>query len=267
MNRTDLHWRVGTIGFSYPEWRNVFYPRGVAAGNQLPYYAQQFDTLELDTTFHAMPSVHRVERWAAQVPDGFCMSVKTPKQITHETPPAAAVTLMRLFLDTLAPLGRKLGAVVLQFPPTIDAASRDDVLKLLDATLRGTPAAVEFRHRSWQTPAVAAALRDRGIALVANDLNDRTQPVVPTGRTFYLRFIGQHERFAAKNREEYDTTERLAWWIEQVETAAPPDATVFAVFGNDYAGYAIATAKRLLRLLGRDVPEPPEEPGEATLFD
>ena len=269
MKRTDIQWRVGTIGFSYPEWRNVFYPRGVAAGDQLAYYAKGFDTVELDTTFHAVPSVHRVERWAEQVPDGFCFSVKTPKQITHESSPAGAVTLMRLFLDTLRPLRGKLGVVLVQFPPAIEAGDRDDVLRFFDATLHGVPAAVEFRHRSWAGTDIVDRLRDRGIALVANDLNDRAQPVAATSPTFYLRFIGQHERFAARNREEYDTTDRLAWWIERVEAVAPADATVYGVFANDYAGYAIATAQRLLRLLGRPVPEflAPPKVGELTLFD
>jgi uncharacterized protein YecE (DUF72 family) len=225
--------------------------------------------VELDTTFHAVPPADRVARWASQVPDGFCFAVKTPRQVTHEGTPAGAVPLMRVFLDALRPLGEKLGVVLIQFPPNFEAVYRDEVLRLLDTAMQGTPTAVEFRHSSWQKTDIADRLRDRGVALVASDHNERTQPVVPTSRTLYLRFIGEHDRFTAKNQEELDTTDRLQWWIDRVESTAPADATVWALFNNDYAGYSIATASRLLRLLGRPVPdiEPPAPPREATLFD
>src|SRR5205823_1024258 len=112
----QLTHRIGTIGFAYPEWQGVFYPGSVAQTDRLAAYAQAFDTVELDTTFYAIPPRERVEKWAGAVPAGFTFCVKTPRAITHDAPLGQGVGGMRLFLEALEPLREagKLGPVLIQ---------------------------------------------------------------------------------------------------------------------------------------------------------
>jgi hypothetical protein len=72
------------MGFGYKDWSEVFYPREMKCGDYLPFYAKHFETVELDTTFHAVPDRDRVRNWALAVPDNFRFCAKMPKQVTHE---------------------------------------------------------------------------------------------------------------------------------------------------------------------------------------
>src|SRR5436305_8771921 len=105
-------WRVGTIGFGYCDWQKVFYPDAIKSSDHLAFYAKHFDTVELDTTFHAAPTPERVERWAAAVPDEFRFCVKTPKDVTHAAGPLSRRTpAMAGFLAAVRGFGAKLGIV------------------------------------------------------------------------------------------------------------------------------------------------------------
>lgn len=246
--RTDVTWRIGTIGFGYAEWRNVFYPAGMKSNEYLKQYASRFDSVELDTTFHAMPTAGRVRVWAGQVDDDFRFLVKTPKMITHEGTLDQRIDLMRAFVDTLQEFGPKLGGVLLQFPPSFDASQVPALMRLLDR-VREVSIALEVRHPSWFEQRIVHAIDGHGVTIVANDYLDRTQPLV-SKRGAYLRLIGTHDTYPKKNAEEVDVTERLQWWIDRVEQTAAPNATVHVMLSNDYAGYAIGTAERLKDLLG-----------------
>src|ERR1700761_5707447 len=114
-----LWWRIGTIGFSFSDWLKVFYPANARSGEYLLTYGAIFDTVELDTTFHATPPIERVKKWANGVPGDFVFCAKTPRQITHEAPIASGVPAMRYFLRALTPMQKqnKLGPILLQFPP------------------------------------------------------------------------------------------------------------------------------------------------------
>jgi uncharacterized protein YecE (DUF72 family) len=177
--------RIGTSGWSYPEgrgtWNGVFYPprgaRGFRAGDELSYYAEHFDTVEVNSTFYRQPSAPTTARWVAQTPAGFEFSVKLYQAFTHVTPvgrgaladrtprPVSALPrpapgeadVFRAGVEPLAASG-KLGAVLAQFPPGFHCSpeSLDYVAGLLE-TLRDYPVAVELRHRSWSDAGTATA--------------------------------------------------------------------------------------------------------------
>ena len=265
MARPDLTWRIGTIGFAYAPWRGVFYPAHVKPPQQLSYYASKFDAVELDTTFHAMPTPERVRVWADQVDDAFRFCVKAPKFVTHEDQLDRKADLLKVFIDTVQELGPKLGAILLQFPATFDPAKAGALLKLIDATRSPVPLAVEVRHRGWFDQHAIQAVADRGVAVVSNDYLDQTQPIIPQP-TVYVRLIGEHDRYPLKNQEEADVEERLTWWVKRIEDKAPLGATVWVFTNNDYAGYSIGTSQRLRRLVG--LPDRPrQEHPLRTLFD
>lgn len=94
-------WRLGTMGFGYPQRGGVFYPQGLKSSEYLAYYARHFDTVELDTTFHATPPVERVRRWAEATPPEFRFCAKAPRAVTHDQPIDRGVGAMMAFLNVM----------------------------------------------------------------------------------------------------------------------------------------------------------------------
>ena len=260
-------WRVGTIGFGYADWNGVFYPSDVKPADHLSYYAKHFDTVELDTTFHAVPTPHRVERWAAAVPEEFRLCVKAPKEITHAPPPLSRRTgRMVEFLDVLRGFSGKLGVVLLQFPPSFDTGEARDLEKFLGALPTDVRYALELRHTSWDTEQTAALLREHRCGRVAADYFEPPRAVDVTTDFLYVRWIGRHGQFPTLDRERVDPTERLEWWERQIEKATTAEVkTVWGLMNNDYSGYAVATANRVKRLVGLPVKEV-DDPRQGELF-
>lgn len=260
-------WRIGTIGFGYADWNGVFYPSDPKPADHLSYYAKHFDTVELDTTFHAAPTPQRVARWAAAVPEDFRFCVKTPKDVTHAPPPLSRrLGPMTDFLETVRGFGEKLGVVLLQFPPSFDTGEARDLAKFLGALPTDPRYALELRHPSWATDATAALLRDHRCCWVAADYFEEPRDLRVTTDFLYVRWIGQHGRFPTLDRERVDPTERLDWWKGQLEKAATEEVkTVWGLMNNDYSGYAVATANRVKRHVGLPVKEP-ADPRQGELF-
>lgn len=159
---------AGTSGFSFDAWKGSFYPEGTRKGDMLAAYAARLAAVEVNNTFYRMPRADVLARWATQTPPHFRFVVKAPRRITHVRRLVDAQEETGHFLRTLDALGDRLGGVLFQLPPFL----RVDVERLtyfqatLPAELRAT---FEFRHASWMTEAVYAALRRAGHALCCND--------------------------------------------------------------------------------------------------
>lgn len=250
-----MPWRLGTIGFGYSDWQGTFYPNELKSADHLSFYARHFDTVELDTTFHAAPTPQRVRRWAAAVPEEFRFCVKTPKDITHADGPLARRTGAMLgFVDTLRVFASKLGPVLLQFPPSFDTGSGRDLGSFLDALPRDVRYAIELRHRSWRTPQTAALLRDHACCWVMADYFEEPWEVPATTDFLYVRWIGRHGQFPTLDREQLDVTARLEWWKHELQKIAGV-STIWGLVNNDYSGYAVGTCNRMKRLLGLPISE------------
>ena len=267
MRRTDITYRLGTMGFFYKDWRGVFYPQSLSPAARLAWYARQFDMVELDTTFHAVPPVERVATWAAAVPEDFRFTAKVPKAITHEPGLDGKLEQLNDFARTLRPMGEHLAFALLQFPPTTGVETAAPLNRLLDQFTTHLPLAVEVRHHSWFKGRALHDLHERGITVVANDYLDRAQPILGPSKAIYVRLIGEHDRFTEKNREQLDVEDRLAWWVNQTEANAAPNATVYITANNDYAGHSPATIRRLRALVGLpDTTPAAGSPDAPTLF-
>src|SRR4051812_16665464 len=222
MSRNDgpRYW-LGTMGFSYADWAGVFYPPGMKPGDYLAWYARQFDTVELDTTFHATPPVERVRRWAEVTPDEFKFCVKTPKDVTHEGALGRRLGPMLGFLDVMRAFGPKLAVVLIQLPPSCGVDQFEELERLLKGLPRDVRFAVEFRNSSWGQQRTLDLLRERGAALVVAEYTTRPSRIHVTGDFLYVRWIGEHERFKELNREQIDMTPSLEWWKQEIERVAP----------------------------------------------
>jgi len=181
-----MRYLIGTSGYNYPEWRGTFYPEKFSTAKMLAYYAERFNTVEVNYTFYRIPTPALLEGWAKGTPEDFSFTLKAPRRITHDAKLQRVEDLTQTFCKTAAVLGSKLGVLLFQLPPTF---KRDDAVfgQFLDVLPEGTRAAFEFRHASWHDDAVFDALRRRNLALCVADSEKMSTPVLATADYSYYR--------------------------------------------------------------------------------
>lgn len=234
---------IGTSGWSYAHWREIFYPREVAARDYLSFYATQFPTVEVNSSFYHLPSEISVARWVNMTPGGFCFAVKASRYITHRLRLRECSEPLAVFLRLARGFGPKLGPILFQLPPGLhrDDTLLADFLALLPPDLR---IAIEFRHPSWYEDAIFTLLSSRGIALCLHDLRGSAAPSVVTARFVYVRFHGPHQAYTGSYNEE-----QLAAWAERTKSWAEDGHDVYVYFNNDIGGYAVKNARELQALV------------------
>src|SRR5581483_283095 len=205
-------WRLGTVGFGYADWQGVFYPPGRKPEDYLEFYARHFNSVELDTTFYAIPERPRVEQWREKVPADFRFSLKCPRQITHEGSIDRNIPLMNEFLNSARHFEGKLGVILLQFPPSFGKDHLGRLRVFLKEMPQDVRLGIEFRDRDWFTSETYELLSEHRAALVAGDYVAPPRPITVTTDFLYIRWIGEHQRFAKLNCEQIDLTDRLLWW-------------------------------------------------------
>jgi uncharacterized protein YecE (DUF72 family) len=205
----------------------------------LSYYAERFDTVEVNSSFYRLPRREVVARWAEQTPDGFVFAVKVSRYVTHVKRLREVEVHLPLLLERIAPLAEagRLGPLLWQLPPTF---RRDDqrLAEALASFPRDLRHAVEFRHESWFAPEPLALLAERGVALVVTE-----RPVEPEAGFSYVRF----HRGVRGHRGNYSGAE-LADWAERLRGFVAK-GDVYAYFNNDWEGFAPRNAATLQHLL------------------
>jgi uncharacterized protein YecE (DUF72 family) len=225
---------AGTSGYSYKEWVGPFYPEKTPAPAMLRYYAERFPTVEINNTFYRMPAESQLSRWAEEVPETFCFTLKAPQRITHAKRLMETAADVSEFSRRAAVLGEKLGILLFQLPPFL----RKDLPRLRDF-LAGVPSgrrvAVEFRHASWQDEEVYETLRHGSASLCIADTDEGTTPWVCTSEIAYLRL----------RRTRYDESDLRAW-IDRL--GAQPLERAYVYFKHEDEGLATRFAARLTEL-------------------
>jgi len=252
--------RLGTSAFTAAGWEGSFYPEGMKPAEYLSFYAQQFDTVEVDSTYYRTPSAATVRGWDAKTPPGFLFAAKVPQVVTHEKALVDCENEFQEFVERMQLLGEKLGVLLLQFPYFNKAAfaSGDDFLKRLEAFLKKLPKgvrfAVETRNKNWLGPKLVDLLRGRGAALALIDhpwmprpseILSRLDPV--TADFTYVRFLGDRkgieERTKTWEKTIVDRRRELTEWANVCYKFNARGIAVFAYANNHYAGHAPATVR------------------------
>ena len=226
--------RIGTSGYSYKEWKGRFCPKGLPAAKFLQYYGEQFGTVEINSTFFALPKVATLEQWASQVPEGFRFAFKASRYITHAKPLLDKAEAVSRLCDNVGTLKDRCGPILFQFQ---ESFKKD--LPRLQAFLEVLPpvrAAFEFRHASWFDDEVFTALRDRNAALCVADADDELKvPFVATADWGYVRL----------RREDYGDS-ALGEWLGRIRRQKWSDAFVYFKHEDEANGPRLA--KRMLEL-------------------
>jgi uncharacterized protein YecE (DUF72 family) len=253
--------RVGTSGYSYPEWSEAgFYPPGTPAREMLPLYARRFPITELNYTWYQMPKAAAMERMLPRVPEGFVFAAKLTRTMTHEIDPhnwRGQAVQFRAGIGPLVQAGR-LAALLIQLPPSFDRTdpNRRHLAHLLDE-LEGLPAAVEFRHRSWAEDRVFAELERRKVTLVAVDVPDLPYlfpplDVVTNPDLFYIRFHGRNARgWRSGNMQKqfdylYSASELQPWSQVTIPKMAARAREGIIFFNNHVRAQAPRNAEMLI---------------------
>ena len=189
---------AGTSGWAYPTWKPEFYPAGTPAKRFLEFYASKLTSVEVNYTFRALPTAKVLEGWLAATPENFRFSFKAPQRITHFRRLQECADDVAQFVAVLEPVRQagKLGLLLFQLPPNLNADAERLISFLASPALRTTSAPViafEFRHESWFTDEIYAILRQHNAALCIAESDDLLTPEVHTaaGHTcFRLRRSG-----------------------------------------------------------------------------
>ncbi|QQS01958.1 MAG: DUF72 domain-containing protein [Austwickia sp.] len=236
---------VGTSGWSYDHWSGVLYPPGLPPRDRLARYVESFDTVELNASYYRWPGVPSFASWRRRLPDGFRMTVKAPRGLTHARKLAAPEAWVERILAGWVALDDRRGMLLVQLPPGLarDDDRLDHFLSLLPPWC---PTAVEFRHDSWLADPVFELLERRRSAYVV--MSGAKLPCVlrATAPTVYVRLHGpDHEHLYGGSYSDTD----LGWWADRIREWSGQGRDVYAYFNNDGGGHAVRNAWTLRAML------------------
>lgn len=264
--------RVGTQGWNYDAWVGPFYPPGTRPADYLAVYARAFDTVEVDSTFYAIPAAKTVRGWAARVPDDFTFALKLPQEITHENRLRDSADLAALFFDRARELGDKLGPVLMQLGPDFGPTELPALAGFLPLLPRDVKVAVEFRQRGWIHDGILALLAEHNVALALVDARwiPRKQMMSlasrPTANFAYLRWMGPNRDIVDYSRVQVDRSREMEAWAAVMMSLTERVTGISGYVNNHFTGHSPASARDLQRLL-KQTPVDPSRLGEQmTLF-
>ena len=250
----------GTSGFSYKDWVGIFYPVGMPQRDWLPFYAREFNTCEINSTYYALPSLSAIKSMEARTGEDFLFVVKAHQALTHERKDNSGISeAFRQILDPLLSTG-KLGCVLAQFPYSFSFSSYNwEYLSDLRRQLKGLPLVVEFRNARWLKDEVFQWLRQHEIGFCCVDeprLPNLVPPVAEaTSNIGYIRFHGrnkdkwwQHDQAY----ERYDYTyqpEELVEWLPKIKKISEATEKTFVFANNHWRGQSVHTVRQLQMML------------------
>jgi uncharacterized protein YecE (DUF72 family) len=235
------HVHIGTSGWHYPHWRGPFYPSDLTAAGMLRYYAERFDTVEINNSFYRLPTAAALEGWCRETPAEFCFAVKASRYITHNLKLKHPKQAEQKFLSQIESLGRRLGPILFQLPPDwkINIDRLDEFLRGLPGRHRYT---FEFRNPTWHVPEVYDALRRHRAALCIHEIAGFQCPIEVTADFAYVRLHGPGDKYQG----DYSQS-TLRTWTKRIQNWRKELTHIFLYFDNDQSGFAPKNALELKR--------------------
>ncbi len=233
--------RVGTSGWSYPEWIGRFYPNGTSPARMLEFYGRRFPTVEAHSTYRRLPTAATVARWREQVPAAFRFVPKMHLGVTHRRDLDGVEDRVAAFVDAVAPLEEQLGPMLVSLPHREpDLGRLDRLLAALPASPHGPPAAFDLSP-AWASAEVYDRLDAAGATVVVSDTAGTDVSVPTIGPVAYVRL----------RRDRYDRAE-LEGWADRLAKVCAEGRDVYAFLKHDECG----DGPRYARRLAAAVPEP-----------
>jgi len=264
--------RIGTQGWNYDAWVGPFFPEGSRAADFLSLYSRAFNTVEIDSTFYAIPSEKVVQGWVERTPDDFVFALKMPQEITHERRLRDSKDLLVEFVERMRLLGPKLGPILVQLGPDFGPTELPALAAFLPMLPADIRVAIEFRDRGWIHDGIIALLAEHEVALTLTDarwIPRRTMLSLaerPTARFSYIRWMGPNREIVDYSRIQVDRSRELEQWAAIIAQLAQRATEVYGYVNNHFAGHSPQSARELQRLLGQRAVEPSELGEQLSLF-
>ncbi|MFP4460369.1 MAG: DUF72 domain-containing protein [Candidatus Zixiibacteriota bacterium] len=235
---------IGTSGYIYDHWKGRFYPEDLPQEKWFEYYAESFDTVEINNTFYNLPEETTFEKWRDRASKDFCYAVKANRYITHMKKLKDPKEPWNNFWNRAKILDNNLGPVLFQLPPNWNA-NPERLKNFISVLPDNLLCAFEFRDPSWYNDDIFKILSDSGHTLCIHDMDTDDVPDIMIGDFAYLRFHGITGKYQGKYGR--DNLEGKAKWLK--ENVLSKGKPVFAYFNNDDHGYAPEDAKLFRNML------------------
>lgn len=247
--KANVH--ISTSGWSYKDWKGLYYPDKTKPTDFLPFYAKEFRCTEINTSFYHLPKIQTVINWSEKVPSYFRFCPKLSRYITHYKKLQDSKQSLRLFFDVFDHMQSKLGPVLIQLPAQVrfqeDVAT--EFYQLLYEEYRDYHFAIEVRDKSWFAANSLALMEKYSIGLViahSGKLFPYKEAV--TAKHIYLRFHGPGKLYASsytkKSLRAY--AKKCSHWLKEGHE-------LWVFFNNDFYGYAIDNARTLNSMIAEEM--------------
>jgi uncharacterized protein YecE (DUF72 family) len=234
---------IGTSGWSYDHWKEVFYEKGCSKSNWLKFYGKYFDSVELNSSFYRSIPYRTYENWRGITPNGFIWSVKANRYITHIKRLRDVAEPLKRFLGEISGLKEKLGPILFQLPPTL--AFEEEAFDAFCSDLpRNKNMAVEARHPSWLEERALSSLRKHDMAWCISDTAGRYPYLeAVTAHFVYIRLHGSKQLYVSEYSEDEikNLAEKITQWNKET----------YVYFDNDAKGHAPKNALKLKEILSQ----------------
>jgi uncharacterized protein YecE (DUF72 family) len=246
MKEAAIH--IGTSGWSYKHWKEIFYPAGLATTEWLKFYADFFKTTEINTSFYHTPQPSTTAAWKKKVAPGFMFCPKMSRYLTHMKKLNDPEEPMEKFFTAFAPLKRKTGPVLVQLPRSV--AFKKDKAEHFYALCKKEYSyyqfAMEVRHDSWLSKESIDLMKAYNIAFVISQSGSGfPYAELVTAQHIYVRFHGPGALYASGY-----TDEQLKEFASLFKRWKKDGHSTWAFFNNDIHGYAVKDAQRLIKMTG-----------------
>lgn len=246
--RENIH--VGCSGWSYEDWVGPFYPKDSKPKDYLKHYSTVFDCVEIDSSFYRIPNQFMVSQWKGNTQDNFVFCPKFPKKITHDLKLQNISSTLSFFYKSVGGLGKKLGPLVIQLPPSFKYEKGMQVLTDFISELKGDfRHAIEFRHKSWYREDVYKLLENHNISFCWSINQYAETPKRITSDFIYTRMVGERDitRFDEIQKDRTEQMKEMSGTIKET-IGSVDDAFIF--FNNHFAGFGPESVNEFRRLLG-----------------
>lgn len=232
---------IGTSGWSYDHWHGVLYPHGSAPWDRLGYYVQQYQTVELNSSFYKWPTIPAFKSWQRRLPPGFLLSVKAPRHLTHSKCLYAPERWIERIKASWYELADKRAVFLVQLSPNF-AFDYERLQYFLRQIPKWIRLSVEFRHHSWHQECVFRLLEQYGAAYCIMSGAHLPCVLQATAPFVYVRMHGPDQEHLYGGLYSDDD---LHWWADRIKEWDRQGKDIYVYFNNDGCGNAVRNATTL----------------------
>jgi uncharacterized protein YecE (DUF72 family) len=186
-----MEWLIGCSGFYNKHWKGVFYPEKLAQAKWFEYYGTKLESLELNTSFYNFPTKERLTQWYKRSPEGFILTVKAPRLITHYKKFNECDRLLNDFYTSCRDgLKEKCGCLLFQMPPNF-GYNEENLTRVIKSMQPGFENVVEFREADWWNETVFKVLADHDIIFSSISHPSLPNAIVANTDVAYMRMHGK----------------------------------------------------------------------------